>query len=146
MTKTEAANATACEGALSSPVSSASEKQRVLVVDDEQDVVVLVSSALRREGFLVSSADDGEKAAAMAASAKPALIVLDLMLPGISGVELCRKLKRDPATADVKIIILSARAEVDVRLRCIEAGAAGYVTKPFSPKELARLVKETLAN
>jgi two-component system phosphate regulon response regulator PhoB len=117
---------------------------RILVVDDEPDVLELVVFHLEKENFKVAVADTGDKALKMALSQVPSLLVLDLMLPGINGLEICRLLKQDPKTRDVPILMLTARAAEEDRIRGLELGAHDYVTKPFSPRELVLRVKNML--
>lgn len=99
-------------------------------------MLAMVSANLRSAGFEVLMAEDGAKALAAAREEKPSLLVLDLMLPGMSGLEVCRALKREPATAAMPIIMLTARAEEVDRIVGFELGADDYITKPFSPREL----------
>jgi len=115
---------------------SAGAKTPILVADDEQDVLDLIQRNLDLAGFHVFRALDGPEAIACARGHKPALIVLDVMLPGMSGTEVCRALKGDPATADIPILMLSARSQEVDRIVGLELGAEDYVTKPFSPREL----------
>ena len=123
---------------------SAGEKHRVLVVEDEPDIAELVRYHLEQEGFAASVVDDGEKAFDLIRQRQPALIVLDLMLPGMSGLDVCRRLRAEPATARLPIVMLTARAaEVD-RVLGLEMGADDYVTKPFSPRELIARVRAVL--
>jgi two-component system phosphate regulon response regulator PhoB len=111
--------------------------RRVLIIDDEADALDLVSLSLRKEGqFTVSSAIDGTIGLRKARQESPSLIILDLLLPGISGFEICRILKGDDATRAIPILVLSAMAGADDRVRGLELGADDYVTKPFSPREL----------
>jgi two-component system phosphate regulon response regulator PhoB len=111
--------------------------RRILIIDDEADVVDLVSLNLRKAGrFAISTAMDGALGLRKAREETPRLIILDLMLPGISGFEICRMLKADGATQAIPILMLSARAGADDRVRGFELGADDYVTKPFSPREL----------
>jgi phosphate regulon transcriptional regulator PhoB len=119
-------------------------KQAILVVDDEPDVIDLVRSNLESAGFKVIAAADGTAAIERARRDAPALIVLDLMLPEISGSEVCKLLKRDPLTAAIPIIMLTAKAEEIDRVVGLELGADDYVTKPFSPRELVLRVKSVL--
>jgi phosphate regulon transcriptional regulator PhoB len=116
----------------------------VLVVDDEPDIVALVSYNLKKAGFAVSSASDGEEALARVRGGRFDLIVLDLMLPGLHGMELCRILKNNPKTAHVPIIMLTARGEETDKIQGLETGADDYMTKPFSPRELIARVKAVL--
>ena len=113
----------------------------ILVVDDERKIVDLVRLYLEREGFRVLAAHDGKAALEQARQEKPALIVLDWMLPGLSGVDVCRTLRQESA---VPIVMLTARAEETDKLIGLELGADDYVTKPFSPRELVARVRAVL--
>jgi len=116
----------------------------ILVVDDEPDIRELVRFHLAQEGYAVCEADTGERAIALASTARPALIMLDLMLPGTDGLEVCQRLRKDETLAGVPIIMLTARAtEVD-RVLGLELGADDYITKPFSPRELVARVRAIL--
>ena len=117
---------------------------RILVVDDEPDVLELVVYHLEKEAYRVDVADTGDKALKMARENLPSLLVLDLMLPGINGLEICRLLKRDRKTRDIPILILTARAAEENRIKGLELGAHDYVTKPFSPRELVLRIKNLL--
>ena len=116
----------------------------ILVVEDEAALVELLRYNLEEEGFRVSAAADGEAALAAVAEDKPDLIVLDLMLPLISGLEICRQLRRRPETRGLPIIMLPARGEESDRIRGLDSGADDYVTKPFSPSELVARVRAVL--
>jgi DNA-binding response OmpR family regulator len=117
---------------------------RILAVDDEPDALELIEFNLKGAGFEVATATDGAGALKKARSLMPALIVLDLMLPEMDGLEVCKQLRRDPATAKIPIVMLTAKAtEVD-RVLGLELGADDYVTKPFSPRELILRVKGLL--
>ncbi|MGD0015917.1 MAG: response regulator [Verrucomicrobiia bacterium] len=118
--------------------------ETILIVDDEQDVLDLLAFNLQKAGFKTIAARDGATALQKARDAMPALIVLDLMLPQIEGTEVCRQLKVDPKTAHIPIIMLTAKAEEVDRVVGLELGADDYVTKPFSPRELALRVKTIL--
>jgi two-component system phosphate regulon response regulator PhoB len=119
-------------------------KQRILVADDEEDVLNLVAMNLSGAGFQVVTTEDGSSAVDLAKRQTPALIVLDLMMPGMSGLEVCKALKNDGETAGIPIILLTARStEVD-RVLAFELGADDYVTKPFSPRELTLRVQAIL--
>ena len=119
-------------------------KPRILVVDDEPDAVELATVNLKGAGFDVSTAADGEEALRKARELLPDAIVLDLMLPEVDGLEVCKILRRDGATASIPIIMLTAKAaEVD-RVLGLELGADDYLTKPFSPRELVLRVKRLL--
>jgi DNA-binding response OmpR family regulator len=115
--------------------------KRVLVVDDDAKTVELVRLYLTRDGYKVITASDGNEALRIAREARPDLIVLDLMLPGCDGVEVCRTLRQE---SEVPIIMLTARTTEDDKLAGLEVGADDYVTKPFSPKELAARVRAVL--
>jgi len=119
-------------------------KRTVFLVEDEQDIRSLVRFHLEQDGYAVREAESGEEALRSVLAERPALVLLDLMLPGIDGFEVCRRLRTDPTTAPVPIIILTARsAEVD-RVLGLEFGADDYVTKPFSPRELVARVRAVL--
>lgn len=117
---------------------------RILIVDDEKDIVDLVAYNLEKEGYEVLKALDGEKALALVRAKKPALVVLDLMLPGIQGLEVCKRLRRDAESASIPIIMLTAKGEELDRVIGLEVGADDYVTKPFSVKELVARIKAVL--
>ena len=111
--------------------------KRVLVIEDDQDVIGLVERTLQKVGFVTSAARNGEAGIKAAREYRPAVIVLDLMLPEMSGLEVCRVLRSDPATHQIPIVMLTAKAEEVDRIVGLEFGADDYVTKPFSPRELA---------
>ncbi len=115
--------------------------QRVLVVDDEPMVVEVVERYLKRDGFEVATAGDGDKALALASTWVPDLVVLDLMLPGTDGLEVCRALRRQ---STVPVIMVTARGEETDRVVGLELGADDYVVKPFSPRELVARIKAVL--
>jgi two-component system phosphate regulon response regulator PhoB len=119
-------------------------KGTVLVIDDEKDLIELVQYNLQREGFEVLEARDGESGLSAARQHKPDLILVDLMLPGLDGLDVCRQLRGDPRTARIPLIILTARSSEPDRVVGLELGADDYVTKPFSPRELAARVKAVL--
>jgi len=116
----------------------------VLVVDDEPDIVELVSYNLTKEGFQVSSASDGEEALNKLRKGGFDLVILDLMLPGIQGVELCRILRNSPQTKSLPIIMLTAKGEELDRILGLEIGADDYLAKPFSPRELVARIRAVL--
>jgi len=120
-------------------------KTQILVVDDEQDLVNLVRYNLQKEGYDVLCAYEGASVVDLVWSRKPALIILDLMLPDRSGVDICREIKSNPQIKAIPIIMLTARSSEEDRVRGFEAGAEDYVVKPFSPKELTLRVKAMLA-
>ena len=111
-------------------------KPSVLIVEDEEALVTLLRYNLEKESFHVVSAADGEEALVLAKEETPDLILLDWMLPLMSGIELCRRLRRSPGLAKVPIIMLTAKGEEADKVRGLESGADDYVTKPFSPAEL----------
>jgi two-component system phosphate regulon response regulator PhoB len=109
---------------------------RVLVVEDEPDIAALVAYQLTREGYRVETAGTGPAALLAVARDVPDLIVLDRMLPGLSGDEVLKRLRREPATAGLPVLMLTAKREQDDRIEGLELGADDYMTKPFSPREL----------
>jgi len=119
-------------------------RERVLVVDDEEDILELVEYNLAKEGYRVTCVATGEEALAEVRRRAPGLVVLDLMLPGVNGLEVCRLLKRDPATAGVPVVMLTAKGEEADVVTGLELGADDYVTKPFSPRVLMARVKAVL--
>jgi two-component system phosphate regulon response regulator PhoB len=121
-------------GSLPGPASVTGE--RILVVDDEADIVALVAYHLAKAGYRVSTASNGSDALAAAQQERPALVVLDLMLPGLSGYEVLEQLRADEATRDVAVLMLTARRDEPDRIRGLSLGADDYLTKPFSPPEL----------
>jgi two-component system phosphate regulon response regulator PhoB len=120
-------------------------KQKILVVDDEPEAVELVEFNLKQAGYDVATAADGAEALKKTRALLPSLIVLDVMLPEMDGLEVCKMLRRDPATAAVPIIMLTAKAAEIDRVLGLELGADDYLTKPFSPRELVLRVKKQLA-
>jgi phosphate regulon transcriptional regulator PhoB len=119
-------------------------KQRILIVDDEPDILQLVTYNLKKEGYLVEEARTGDEALRLVRERPYQLLLLDLMLPGLSGMELCRIFKNDPETAGVPIIMLTARSEEMDKVMGLETGADDYITKPFSVRELVARVKSVL--
>ena len=119
------------------------EVEEILVVDDEASVVEVVTLYLQREGYRVRQARDGREALAVLHEGKPALVVLDLMLPHVDGLEIMRRVRED-ATKDVPVIMLTARSQETDRIYGLEMGADDYVTKPFSPAELVARVRAVL--
>lgn len=120
-------------------------KPKILVVDDEPDALEVLGFKLKEAGFTPLFAKDGARAIAAARDEHPALIVLDLMLPEVDGLEVCKILRRDAGTAAIPIIMLTARAAEMDRVIGLELGADDYVTKPFSPRELVLRIKKLLA-
>ncbi len=120
-------------------------KTKILVVDDEPDALEVLGFKLREAGYTPLFAKDGNRALAAARDEKPDLIVLDLMLPEVDGLEVCKILRRDAATAAIPVIMLTARAAEMDRVLGLELGADDYVTKPFSPRELVIRIRKLLA-
>jgi DNA-binding response OmpR family regulator len=118
---------------------------RVLVVEDEPILLRLVQVNLRMEGFEVIACSSGEEALARAGEHPPDVAVLDVLLPGIDGFEVCRRLRADPTTADVPVVMLTAQAQDEDRERGYALGVHEYVTKPFEPMELVAIVRLALA-
>jgi DNA-binding response OmpR family regulator len=117
----------------------------VLVVDDDSDIRELVTFKLEQMGYTVLSEKDGEGGLAAALSEKPDLILLDVMMPKLTGIEVCQRLRDDATTAGIPVILITAKAqEVDVE-RGFAAGADDYIVKPFSPRELATRVEAVLS-
>lgn len=116
----------------------------LLVTDDEKDIVELVRYHAEKAGFACLSASDGPTALRLVRERRPDLLILDLMLPGLDGFEVCRQLRRDSATAHLPIIMLTARADEVDRVVGLEVGADDYVVKPFSPRELIARIKAVL--
>ena len=120
------------------------KNKHILVVDDEEDITELVKYNLEREGFEVTCVGTGEKALQKAGSEDIDLIILDLMLPGVDGLTVCRILKNDPDTSPVPIIMLTAKGEESDIVAGLELGASDYITKPFSPRVVVARVKAVL--
>jgi len=116
----------------------------ILIVDDEKDIVDLVSYNLEREGFAAVKAYDGETALAKVRTEKPDLLILDLMLPGVGGLDVCKKIRANPETSSLPIIMLTAKADEVDKIIGLELGADDYMTKPFSVKELVARVRTVL--
>lgn len=117
---------------------------RVLIVEDEPDIRDLVVHHLKREGYQVSAAASGEEALRQVRAAPPDLVLLDLMMPAMDGLEVCRRLRQDPATASLPIVMLTAKGDEVDRVLGLEFGADDYIVKPFSPKELLARVRAVL--
>ena len=130
------------EPSASKPVSGM--KPKVLIVEDETAVVTLLRYNLEHQGFEVEAVSDGEEALVAIEENPPDLVLLDWMLPQLSGIEVCRQLRRKPATKQLPIILLTARGEEADTVRGLESGADDYVTKPFSPAELTARVHALL--
>jgi two-component system, OmpR family, phosphate regulon response regulator PhoB len=116
----------------------------MLLVEDDAALAELLTYHFKREEFAVTHTPDGEEALLLAREATPDIVLLDWMVEGLSGIEVCRRLRRAPETANVPIIMLTARGEEEDRVRGLETGADDYVTKPFSPRELVARVQAVL--
>jgi DNA-binding response OmpR family regulator len=114
----------------------------VLVADDDRDIVRLLTTALGRAGYEVVTAADGAEALALAEERRPSLLVLDVAMPELDGLEVLRRVRADPANENLPVILLSARAQESDVARGYETGASKYVSKPFSPRELVAVVDE----
>jgi two-component system phosphate regulon response regulator PhoB len=119
-------------------------RSKILVVDDEPEAVELIEFNLKQAGFDVVTAADGAEALKKARASPPSLILLDLMLPEVDGLEVCKILRRDPATARIPIVMVTAKAAEIDRVLGLELGADDYITKPFSPRELVLRIKKIL--
>lgn len=117
---------------------------KILIVDDEQDIVELLSYNLEKEGFSTVKAYDGEAALGLVRSGKPDLMILDLMLPKMNGLDVCKAIRRNPETANLPILMLTAKGEEIDKIIGLEIGADDYITKPFSVKELIARVRAIL--
>ncbi len=119
-------------------------EENILIVEDEKDIQELVRYNLSKEGYRVTSADSGEEGLKAVESQRPDLVVLDLMLPGVDGLEVCRRMKKDPATANIPIIMLTAKGEESDIVAGLEMGADDYVTKPFNLKVFVTRIRAVL--
>ncbi|MCX5708918.1 MAG: response regulator transcription factor [Candidatus Omnitrophica bacterium] len=119
-------------------------KEKILKVHDEKDIVKRLSYNLKKEGYRTVDAHDGEDALDLAVKEYPDLILLDLMLPGIDGLEVCKQVKKEPKTSRIPIIMLTAKTQETDKIVGLELGADDYVSKPFSPKELIARIKAVL--
>jgi len=119
-------------------------KEKILIVDDEKDIVKMLDYNFKKEGYRMVACNDGEDALDLAAKEHPDLIILDLMLPGVDGLEVCKILKKESKTASIPIIMLTAKTQEADKILGLELGADDYVTKPFSPRELIARVKAVL--
>jgi CheY-like chemotaxis protein len=118
--------------------------RRILIADDEHNIRHILDFSLNVEGFDVLIAQDGEEAVALAFSKAPDLIIMDVMMPGCGGIEACRRLKQDVRTRQIPVILLTARSSREDRAAGEAAGAAEYITKPFSPQKVIDLVQSIL--
>ena len=135
-------NGTARTGSMEIPTTPT---KTVLVVDDEQDILDIVRFRLEHDGYRVITASDGQTGLMLAQAERPDLCILDVMMPKLSGLEVLGHLRADPGTADMRVILLTARGQDSDIDRGFEVGAHDYVTKPFSPKELRRRVHAQLS-
>ncbi len=119
-------------------------KEKILIVEDDKDIIKMLEYNLKKEGFKVIAARDGEDALDLALRQYPNLILLDLMLPGINGLEVCKALKKETKTALIPIIMLTAKSQESDKVVGLELGADDYVTKPFSPRELIARINAVL--
>ncbi len=119
-------------------------KEKILIVEDDKDIIKMLEYNLKKEGFKVIHASDGEDALDLAVRQYPDLILLDLMLPGIDGLEVCKALKGENKAAAIPIIMLTAKSQESDKVVGLELGADDYVTKPFSPRELIARIKAVL--
>ena len=119
-------------------------KERILIVDDEEDILELIRYNLVKEGFVVICAENGEQCLEMTSKHSPDLIVLDLMMPGIDGLDVCKRLKNDTETQNLPIIMLTAKSSESDVVVGLELGADDYVLKPFSPRILTARIKSVL--
>jgi two-component system phosphate regulon response regulator PhoB len=118
--------------------------KKILVIEDEGDILEVIEYNLKREGFRAICVGDGEEGVAAARSLAPDLVLLDLMLPGLDGIEVCRRLKGDTVTGSIPIIMVTAKGEESDIVLGLGVGADDYITKPFSPRELIARVKAVL--
>jgi DNA-binding response OmpR family regulator len=121
-----------------------SSRESIFVIEDEPDILEVIEYNLKREGFGVTTSRDGREGLTMIRAMPPSVLILDLMLPGLDGIEICRQLKADPATLHVPVLIVSAKGEESDVVLGLGAGADDYITKPFSPRELMARVKAVL--
>lgn len=119
-------------------------KEKILIIEDEKDIVKMLEYNLKKEGFRSVSCYDGEKALELVYKERPDLIILDLMLPGMDGLEVCKALKNESKTSSIPIIILTAKSQESDKIVGLELGADDYMTKPFSPRELIARIKAVL--
>ena len=118
--------------------------KKVLIIEDEVDIAQLVAFNLQRNGYLVDQVHDGREGLEKILKDQPDLVILDLMLPGLDGYKILKKMQRDPRSHSIPVLMLTAKSQIDDRLRGLELGADDYLTKPFSPKELILRVKAIL--
>ena len=118
--------------------------ETLLIIEDERDIIEVIEYNFKREGFNVLNATNGEKGLEIARAKRPAAVILDLMLPGLDGIEVAKRLRKDPATSEIAIIMLTAKGEETDIVLGLGVGADDYVVKPFRPKELLARVKTVL--
>lgn len=118
--------------------------KQILIVDDEPNIVISLEFLMRREGFEVTVARDGEEALGSIAAKRPDLVLLDVMMPKINGFEVCERLRANPALADMRIVMLTAKGREAEIKKGLSLGADGYITKPFSTRDLVVQVKNLL--
>jgi len=119
-------------------------KEKILIVEDDKDIVKMLEYNLKKEGFRAISVNDGDDALDSATREQPDLILLDLMLPGMAGLEVCKALKSERKTGNIPVIMLTAKTQESDKIVGLELGADDYVTKPFSPRELIARIKAVL--
>jgi two-component system phosphate regulon response regulator PhoB len=119
-------------------------RETILIVDDEEDIIELIKYNLKSEGYTILTAMTGEEAIKIAKNSRPDLLVLDLMLPGIDGLEVTRHLKKEDATMDIPIVMVTAKGEESDIVAGLELGANDYISKPFSPRELTARIRAIL--
>ncbi len=119
-------------------------KEKILIVEDEKDIIKMLEYNLKKEGYRILSARDGEDALDLAIKELPDLVILDLMLPGMDGLEVCKELKKEMKTAPIPVIMLTAKSQESDKVLGLELGADDYITKPFSPRELIARIKAVL--
>lgn len=119
-------------------------KEKIMIVDDEKDIVKMLEYNLKKEGYRTISAYDGEDALEIIKKDHPDLVLLDLMLPEMDGLEVCKKIKQDDLTSGISVIMLTAKSQESDKIVGLELGADDYVTKPFSPRELMARIKAVL--
>lgn len=122
----------------------ARKQKQVVIVEDEADILDVIAYNLRREGFTVTGCTDGEAGLRMIRNIRPDLVVLDLMLPGLDGIEICKELKADPITRDISVIMVTAKGEESDIVLGLGVGADDYLAKPFKPRELIARVNSVL--
>ncbi len=123
-----------------------SPRSKILIVDDERMLRLGLARCMENAGFETLTAEDGEQALALVRAEKPGLVVLDVMMRGMNGLDVCRALRSDPSARGIRIVFLSARGQERERAEGLEAGADYYMTKPFDYRDLIRVVKQLMEN